>query len=395
VCSSPRRGRSSRCPPGTPLLPTLPEAAARRAPITVTPSISVLGEYNDNIFQNNDNKVSDFILAFVPGITVAIENPIYRLIGSYSFTAELYADQTQLNEAFARQNFRLDGTYRATPLLTLSLSESLLVARDSNTVAEENVSTGRTRSTSNTLSPAVAYQFDPLTTLRFRASWTALRYDDDLAVDSDTYAVEGFVDRAFTPRLTGSAGYQFAYFDVDGQPGITTHTPRAGVTYRFTPTLTGQISGGPTIQVPEDGETEVFPAITASLQQRFSWGAASVQYDRAVGTSGGLGGTTENQSLGAVVQIDRLVRGLIVQIAPRYTRTTSTTGNNIEVDSLSLTLQARYEFTRFVSAIAGYTYYRQRSDSTSTSVGGTVASNDVDQNRVFVGLQFGYPITFD
>jgi hypothetical protein len=30
-----------------------------------------------------------------------------------------------------------------------------------------------------------------------------------------------------------------------------------------------------------------------------------------------------------------------------------------------------------------------------TTGAGTVAANDVDQNRVFFGIQFGYPIVFD
>jgi hypothetical protein len=320
-----------------------------------------------------------------------VEGPLYRLLGSYSFTAEVYADHDELNDAFSRHNLRLDGSYRATPRLTLLLSETLLIANDTNLIAAENVSTGRTRSTSNTLSPGLEYQIDPRTLLRLRGAWTALRFDSDAALDSDTYAAEGFVDYAFTPRLTGSAGYQFAYFDIEGQPYVTTHTPRVGVRYRFTPTLTGAVSGGPTIQVPEEGDTGVFPAISASLQQRFPWGSAALQYDHAVATAGGLGGTTENQSLGAIVQLDRLMRGLLVQLAPRYTRATSTTGDAVDVDSFSLTLQGRYEINRYVAAIAGYTYFMQRS---SSAVGGVVAG-DVDQNRVFVGLQFGYPITID
>jgi hypothetical protein len=388
-------------PPGTPGLPAGPETAtARRGPITITPSLSILGEYNDNVFQSNANRESDFIVGFVPGISVVLEGPTYRLLGSYSFTAEIYAENEQLNDAFSRQNLRLDGTYRATPQLTLSLSDSFIISQDSNAIAVENVSTGRTESLSNTLSGGAAYQIDPRWTVRGRATWTTLRYDDDLSIDSDTYALEGFVDRAFTARLTGTAGYQFAYFDIEDQPGVSTHTPRVGVTYRFTQNLTGAVSGGPSIQVVEDGDTDVFPAITASLQQRFSWGAATVQYDHAIGTAGGLGGTTENQSIGAVIQVDRLLRGLVLQFAPRYTReqsTGSTGTGDIDVDTISLTLQARYEITRYMAAIAGYTFYRQRSDNATVVVtpAGTVTANDVDQNRVFVGLQFGYPITID
>jgi hypothetical protein len=384
-------------PPGSPLLPpTTAEGAPRRAPVTITPSLTVTGEYNDNVFQDNANKVSDFILGFSPGIAVAVESQTYRLIGSYSFTSEIYADETQLNDAFARHNLFVDGTYRATPLLTLTLNESFIVANTPNTVTVETVSTGRTRSTSNTLSPGIAYQLDPRTTLRGRGIWTLLRFDTDTSFDSDTYGAEAFVDYVLLPpRLTMSAGYQFAYFDVEEQPGVSTHTPRVGATYRVTPNLTAALSGGPTFQVPEDGDTEVFPAVTAALQQRFSWGSAALQYDHGIGTSGGLGGTTENQSVGAVIQVDRLVRGLLVQAVPRWTRSRSTITDDIDVDAVTLTLQARYEFTRYIAGIAGYTFFLQRSNSVVATAGGTAVAGDIDQNRVFIGVQFGYPITID
>ena len=396
VVTTPAWAQFPSIPLGSPVPAAGPEGA-RRGPLVVTPSISITGEYNDNVFQNNANKTSDFILGFTPAISVSLESPTYSLIGSYSFTAEIYADQDQLNDAFARQSLRLDGTYRATPRLTLFLSETLTISNDSNLVVAENVSTGRESAFSNVLSPAVAYQLDPRTTLRGRGTWTAVRFDSANAIDSDTYAVEGFVDYAFTPRLTASAGYQFAYFAIDQFDDSVTHTPRVGLTYRFSPTLTGTINGGPSILVPENGDTEVFPAITAALQQRFTWGSATVQYDHAIGTAGGLGGASENQALGATVQVDRLLRGLVVQFVPRYTRTTSTGGNNIDVDAFTLTLQGRYEITRWMAAIAGYTYYMQRAGSTAvvTPAGTVVSAGDVDQNRVFVGLQFGYPITFD
>jgi hypothetical protein len=382
-------------PPGTPVPPTAPAEAPRRAPLTITPSISVLGEYNDNVFSDNTNKVGDFLIAFVPGITITLEEPTYRLLGSYSFTAEIYAQETQLNEAFSRHNLLVDGAYRATPLLTLSLTETLIVGSDTNLLATENVSTGRIRSFANTLVPAVAYQLNPRTTLRGRGTWTIQRYDSDGALDSDTYAAEAFADYAFTTRLTGSAGYQLAYFDVEDQTGITTHTPRVGATYRFTPFLTAALSGGPTIQVPEDGDSEVFAAVTASVQYRFAWGGVTAQYDRAIGTAGGLGGTTENQALGASLIVDRFMRGLVVQLSPRYSRERSTIGSSIEVDSFSVTLQARYEINRYMAAIGGYTFFRQRSDTAVITSAGIITGTDVDQNRVFVGLQFGYPITFD
>ena len=89
------------------------------------------------------------------------------------------------------------------------------------------------------------------------------------------------------------------------------------------------------------------------------------------------------------------MRGLLIQAVPRWSRSTSTIGDAIDVDSFTLTLQARYEFTRYIAGVAGYTFFLQRSNSTVTTAAGAASATDVDQNRVFVGLQFGYPITID
>jgi hypothetical protein len=384
-------------PPGSPIAPPGPEQP-RRGPITIAPSLTITGEYNDNVFLDNNNKVSDFILGFTPGIAVAFESPIYRLVGSYSFTAEIYDDQTQLNDAIARQTLLLDGSYRVTPALTVTLTDTFLENKNTNVVAAENVATGRTRATTNTLTPGVTYQVTPQTTLRARGTWTTQHYDSSSSLDSDTYAFEGFVDYVYTPRLTLIAGYQFSYFVIDQVPDTATHTPRVGASYRFTPTLTGTLTGGPTVILPQDGPTSVTPAVTAVLQNRFSWGSATLQYDRAVGTAGGLGGTTVNQSVGAVVQVDRIVRGLILQFAPRYTTAESTRGStgNVDIESFSLTLQGRYQITPWMAALAGYTFFHQRSNNSAViTSAGVVSAVDVDQNRVFVGVQFGYPFTID
>ena len=355
------------------------------------------GEFNDNVFQNNAIKVSDFILGFTPGVSVALESPVYRLLASYSFTAEIYADQDQLNDPFARQSLLLDGTYRISPVVTLSLSDAFLMSKNSNVVATENVSTGRTRSTTNTLTPGVIWQVNPQITVRGRGLWTTQRYDSQAALGSDTFGLEAFVDYAYTPRLTLITGYQFGYFIIDQSPDTATHTPRFGASYRFTPTTTGLLTAGPTVILPDNGSASVTPSVTASLTERFSWGSVALQYDRAVGTAGGLGGTTENQSIGAVAQVDRLVRGLVLQFSPRYTTVSSTPGSTsrIDVDSFSLTLQGRYQINPWMAALAGYTYFMQRSSSTVVTAAGAVSATDVDQNRLFVGMQFGYPITID
>jgi len=47
------------------------------------------------------------------------------------------------------------------------------------------------------------------------------------------------------------------------------------------------------------------------------------------------------------------------------------------------------------AAVARYQFYQQRTASEVRDNVGNLIAADADQNRLFVGLQFGYPITFD
>jgi hypothetical protein len=120
----------------------------------------------------------------------------------------------------------------------------------------------------------------------------------------------------------------------------------------------------------------------------------SLAYDRYIGTAGGLGGTTENQTITGTLEVTRFVRGLSVALAPRYAIIESD-DDRIDVRSFTLALQATYRITAWIAAVASYQFFQQRSDTVVLSATGTSLANDIDQNRVFLGLQVGYPFRWD
>lgn len=368
----------------------------RRAPLTITPTLTVTQEYNDNILLNNADRRSDFVTGFTPGVSLVLERATYRLLAGYNFTAEIFwkEENESRNDAFSRHRFDLDGTWRVDPRLTLTLTDVFAFTSDTNLLAPEGVATGREQAYRNTLTGAAAYALTTLTTLRGSASWTVLRFDDEALQDSDVVRVDATVEHAFTRRVSGTAGYQFGFFDIEREEQTLTHTPRLGLIVRATPTITLSASGGPSIEVRERGGTRVVPAVSAAYRQRFAFGGVSLAYDRYIGTAGGLGGTTENQTITGALELTRLVRGLTVALAPRYAIVESD-DDRIDVRSLTLALQATYRITAWVAAVASYQFFRQRSDTVVLSAAGTSLANDIDQNRVFLGLQVGYPFRWD
>ena len=367
----------------------------RRAPLTITPSFTLSEEYNDNVFLDNRNRQSDFITGFTPGIAITFERPTYRLAAGYNFTAELFARETQESHAFDRQNFFLDTMWKVDPFLTLSLTDTFIFSTDTNLIARENVATGRDRSSSNTLGAGASYQLTEFWSLRGGASYTLERFSRSGLEDSDVYRANVGVDRRLSSRLTVGAGYEFAYFDIDNEEKATTHTPRVGATWRATDTITLALSGGPSIERRESGQTRVTPAITASYAQRTWFGGVGLSYDRSIGTASGLGGPTDDDLVSGYVTVTTLLRGLTLQFLPRYSNVQSPHSDRVDIRAFTAALQATYRLTDWVAVIGGYQFFHQRSDSTAVSNIGTPLANDADQNRIFFGLTFGYPIRFD
>src|SRR2546422_2720189 len=143
-------GTATQPAPGPPSLPIaayplellgLLSPAAQRGPVTLTPSVSVSEEYNDNIFLDNRNRQWDFITSLSPALTLYVNRPSYQLTAGYSFGADLYAREDRLSNALNVQNFVATGLYRLTPVLTLTASDAFAYDRsNSNRVAAQGFS---------------------------------------------------------------------------------------------------------------------------------------------------------------------------------------------------------------------------------------------------------------
>jgi hypothetical protein len=366
-----------------------------RAPMTLLPSITISEEYNDNILLDNRNRQWDLITGITPAINFIWESRTHRLLAGYNFTAELYLRDPTRDNAFNTQNFTLDGMWRATEQLTLTLTDGFTATTDTNLVSPEGVSVGRNRSWGNVLAAGAAYQLDLLTTVRGGGSWAVQRFERSELDSSDVYRANVWLDRTLTRQLRGSVGYEFGFFDIKHQENVTTHTPRLGASWQVTPTISLAVNGGPSFELHEDGSSRITPAVNATYEQRMWFGAIGASFDREVATAGGLGGVTDNTSVSGRLDVFTLMRGLTLSFQPRYSWVKSAQNNSIDIRSITLPLQATYRLTAWMAAVARYQFYQQRTGTEVRDTAGNLLAADADQNRLFVGLQFGYPITFD
>lgn len=365
-----------------------------QGPLSVTPSLTITEEFNDNVFFTHSNKSSDFITQFTPGVVLQAQQPGFQLFSSFNFTAEIYAKNTELDNAANRLNFLTSAFYQASRSVSLTLTDNLSYNRNSNVVAISGVSSGREGSWSNVLAPAVSVQLTPRTVWRVSGGYTLERFGSgNDSQNSNIYHIGTGFDHTLTPRLTLTAAYDFGYLDIEHEPTAFTHTLRFGGAYQLTPTLTVSGTAGPSVLLT-DRDTSVTPSVNVRIAKAMKWGSMSAFYDQSIGTNGGFGGISDNKAFGGNITVTTLQRGLFLDLSPRYTitRTTGASQSNTDINALTVVLTARYQIARYIALVASYQLLHQTGSGGSAN--GANNNIDVDQNRVNFGISFGYPINF-
>ena len=358
-------------------------------PYTLTPSVSVSEEWNDNIFLNNVRRQSDFITGVNPGLTLIINQPRLQSTIGASTSSEWYAKETQLNTAFERASFVANLRYLASPSVTLSMFERFFWHKSSNVASQQGFVVRREETWTNTFSPGIGVQITPRTSWDAGVTYGVLRFPGGVGADSDTYGLVTNLNYQFTPFLSGLVGYEFTFLDFPGQEGqeSQTHIPRVGGSYRLTRTLTVSASGGPAFTII-GGESVVTPAVAASLVQLFPLGSASLSYTRGINPAGAFGGTNDLETFTATVALTAY-RGLVVAATASYNNAKSVSAaqqtNQVDAKTFTAGLSVYYQLNQYVSIFGGYNFLRERTEQ------GSSINADVDQNRIRVGLQLGYP----
>ena len=254
---------------------------------TLTPSLAVSETYDDNVLLSSTDRQSDFVTSISPGLRLTVRDPRWDVTLAASARADYYADRPDLNSTTDHQNGDLAVAFRATPRLTVSLTDTFIRSLNPAEADTANgITTGRFRSYSNTVTPAVRYQITPLTLLGLEYSFAILRSDSPFTRDQDTHEGRLSVERQFTPRTSGTLRYIFSRFMVEGEADRDAHSPMVGLIHTFSPTIRVSAEAGVLLLDKADGSTEVLPAGTLRYDQEFSQGRFSLAYDRSARLAG-------------------------------------------------------------------------------------------------------------
>lgn len=349
----------------------VPTAALAQAGYYVTPSFSFTETYNDNILLTPSNGKGDFISRFTPGILAGYESAPLTLLGGYNFDGEIFAHNTDLNAAMARQNASLDFKYLPTQLLTLALKgdyTETLAPRELNVLS--GIAGGRARANHFLLDPSMAYRFDPLTKGTVGYTFTKDRLSG--GVTTDTHVGKIGLDRRITPRDTASLEFTYRQFVFDMDETARSYAIVPGWTREITPLTSFTLRAGPRFS---SGSAD--PEVLASIRHRLKEGALSLAYTRSQATAVGTAGALKTDSVALVAKY-RLLPLLEVSATPSFS---SNTSSGSEAKVYRMKLDATYEMTKWLSLVGSYEYYLQKG-----ILGVRRHDEDISQNVVLFGL---------
>jgi hypothetical protein len=452
VWYSRRHGRTpvSRLPVGFAVavavvgLAARPEPASAQAGWYAFPGFSVAEEYRSNIFGTATDTSSDFVTRFTPSLAVGYVSAPFTILANYAFTAEVYADHSELNDALAQQAAGLSVTYLPDRRLTLSgnvnysitndASRFLLPAGTGSTLPPPSspptsggaapaggaapgggtapapggpaagvpaagpptvggapstpaptpipaVNIGRREASTLQVGTTGAYELNPLT--NGSAGYSYSRTFVSGEPDNESHGINLGLTRSFTPLDHGTLAYRGSFFASGDQSGPSSaHAVLVGWTRELTAALSAHADVGP--RFVSDGSTGIDAdvLVTYRLQQA----EFSLTYARSEGlVVGRSGGSTIDALTGSVSY--RPLRDLTIGLTAGATWTSDLGQRSANESRASDTVyfvgaSATYRITQWLSARLLYQFSHDDQGS----------AGSIDNHVLSLGLDFGYPV---
>jgi hypothetical protein len=368
-----------------------PDAAWGQAGVYAKPWIAYGEEFDDNVFNDTAQRKNDVVMRFTPGIEFGYRSEPFTLLGSYDFDAEIFAKNTQLTQAQARQRGGLRFEYKPTRLWTLGfVSEYLETERPEDLNTTTGITGERGRSRGYHFDPTFTYHFNALTTATARYSFSrnerpqgVVGVVDTTDTRNDEHSAELELARAITSRDKGTISYGFRHFVTNGAPSdelnsdtndkSSSHILSLGWIRQLSSVLTLSLRGGPRIS-----KGDVEPEVEGSLSRRFQRGEMMFTYGRTQNIAVGRSGPVETESYLGTASYQVLPR-LTVRANPAYY---VNDGENSKTKVYRLDLNAAYAINSWLSLQGSYrfSYERESSHASSSNRG------DRYRNVVFVEL---------
>jgi hypothetical protein len=400
------------------LLLAIPTLARAQAGWYLTPSLSLSEEYQSNIFGTSSNEESDFVTRITPGLTIGYLSEPLTFSINYSIDAEVFAENSDLNNFGDNQRTGLLFLYRPDRRWTLGLTGSFAQSEDSGhlLVPTTGLATpaGPTPTPTPGVPPSPGAPPSPGTPSTAPAGTAPVVPGVDVGRNRTRYVVVApTVSYAYDLRTTLDGGYTYTWTDVENGAQDQSHSLTVGGSRGLTPRDRVHLRDLLNIFVQEDSGTSVSNAVlvgwsrqltertslfleagprinddgdwgvdaTARLEHQFRNGGVFLSYMRTdqlvVGRAGPS--TTDTGSLGVTYTP---ARDILLSAAAVVSHITSSDDSNAVGDDTTygITLSAVYRLREWLSVRGYYLGTFQE--------GG---SGDIQNHTVGIALDMSYP----
>ena len=162
--------------------------------VSLSPSLGIIGEYNDNILFSQDLKYSDYIGTLSPGLAIKHSTELINLNGYAAFDISRYADNSIYDDEI--QSYGLKGDYRLSEKLKFKGDFSYLKDTTLDSYLEETgIVTQRQEMKSLNMASGFSYQVSDLSVMNIDYAYRKRDYESRDSVDYDLDSVNLSLNR--------------------------------------------------------------------------------------------------------------------------------------------------------------------------------------------------------
>ena len=265
------------------------------------PRVSVIEEYNDNIFLTEDDTEDDWITTISPGLNLTYNNRSVRALVDYSMRFRFYADHTNKNDDRFKDVQRGSASllfFEGRPF-TLSLTE--VISRESIDQRDSLFSDGDlTDSTTvyrTTISPQYRWHLSSSWSLVTSYDFRHTEFVDAAGDDYLEHAGRLSLQKTLSSNTTLSANATYTVSDSDDdRDDNAQQSYTLGVEQQFGPRTRLSVEGGYTIVDYDNGGDSDSVTATADFEYRITAALTyflSYSHDFATSINDGLTRTTK------------------------------------------------------------------------------------------------------
>ncbi len=369
----------------------LSPAVLMGADVTLTPSVSLKGEYNDNIDYTAEDKKGDYIGSVAPGLKLEYETPRFSMKTEGKAEIVRYLDVTENDTE--KYNVSLDGNYRYLEQSNLFAQASF--TRDT-TLDQEFDETGLARKRVNrnayTGGLGFLHYFTANVSAGLAYQYQRKDYSGDFYTDSYGHDIAGRLDYVFNDGIdTVSLQPMFATMRSD-LIRVNQYGSALGLTHRVSDTVEVSIKGGAVYSETTDRENEGEGDKTgwgwvaeAGLKKQWETFSLSFNYSRQDMLDSSSSFVTVNRFL-LSARYDLTERLSLDLAGGLYFTKSSDVLEKDETDERSFYVQPKisYRFTENIRLDLAYSYSKTKDRLRE--------ENDAwDRNQVWFLLTFEFP----